>query len=87
MHRCDERGWVKIGVTCTSGRRSMWVRFNYKPDLPPQLRMISDSRTIESFELCAGREGDDEYTKITADNPAFVRLLDVMLAAVFAAET
>lgn len=65
-----EPGWVRIGVTCSSGRRSLWVRID-----------------SDFFELRAGRGGNDSYVKVTRDNPAFPQLLDVLLRAVFAAES
>ncbi|OFV83113.1 MAG: hypothetical protein A2W26_04845 [Acidobacteria bacterium RBG_16_64_8] len=84
MRRCDETGWVKIGATCSAGRRSLWLRVNYKPDANP---LVTLSNQVESFELCAGRGGDDAYVEIANDNPAFAELLDIMLTAQFAAET
>lgn len=41
----------------------------------------------DAFELCAGREGDDAYARITSADPQYEALLAVMLAARFAAET
>jgi hypothetical protein len=34
--------------------------------------------TPKIIELCSGREGDDQYVKITDDNPAFVALEGVL---------
>lgn len=31
MSRKDEPGWVKIGATCSAGRRSLWWRVNLRP--------------------------------------------------------
>jgi hypothetical protein len=42
--------------------------------------------TAGSIELCAGREGDDAYVRITPENPQWTDLLDVLLCARFAAE-
>jgi hypothetical protein len=55
-----EPGWVEIGQADPTGRRSLWVRFN------------AMDGAIDSFELCAGREGDDA---------AFVELADVLARA------
>ncbi len=52
------------------GRRSLWVRFTH----PTML------------ELCAGREGDDDYVSIDASNPKFAELYDLMLSALYAAD-
>jgi hypothetical protein len=84
MRRCDESAWVKIGATCSAGRRSLWLRVNYKSDANPLVTLQDE---VESFELCAGREGDDSYVKIAHDNPQFVDLLNVMLDARFASYT
>jgi len=74
--RCSESGWTKIGITCSAGRRSLWLRVNQR---------IGEE--VESFELCAGREGDDDYVKVDRSNPQFKLLLDVMSSAAFAAAT
>lgn len=40
--------------------------------------------TDEAIELCAGREGDDDYVKVDRSNPAFAQLRDVIECACFA---
>lgn len=42
--------------------------------------------TDGTIELCAGREGDDAYVKITPENPQWIELEDVLRSARFAAE-
>jgi hypothetical protein len=64
-----ESGWVEIGQADPTGRRSLWVRFN------------TADGVVQSFELCAGREGDDAHAFIDRDNPAFVELADVLARA------
>ena len=56
--RLDEPGWVKIGQTCKAGRRSLWFREPAGPDLRPSHYLPP------YFELCAGREGDDDYVRM-----------------------
>ena len=74
--RASEAGWTKIGVTCSAGRRSLWVRINQ-----------AVGEDVRSFELCAGREGDDDHILIDRTNPQFVPLLAIMQSAIFASET
>ena len=69
MMRCNEPGYVRIGILCTAGRRSLWVRW-------------CEGGAVE---LCAGREGDDAYVRIAADDPLHGGLRDVLAAAEFAA--
>lgn len=68
--RCMESGWVQIGKSDSTGRRSLWVK-------------LSDSNHIE---LCAGREGDDSYIMIDRSNPQFEELQEIMLTALYAVE-
>lgn len=82
--RAMEPGWVKIGATCSAGRRSMWWRVTYEGVEDPNSMY---SRRPILIELCAGREGDDEYLQIDRTNPAFDGLMDVFSSAEFAAET
>lgn len=69
--RCDEPGWVDIGKN--DGRRSLWVRFD------PEASSLA-------FEVCAGREGDDDYVRIDASNPQFFELRALFGSAMYAAE-
>lgn len=79
MLRCTQAGWKKIGITCSSGRRSLWFKIDIEEDRDPYR-----SSTIE---LCAGREGDDAYVKISREDfPLFDELLDVLLTAEYAKE-
>ncbi len=73
--RASQPGWVRIGVTCSAGRRSMWAR------------ITPESGEPTSLELCAGREGDDAYLLVRRGDPAFDGLLAVVETAIFAAET
>ena len=51
-------------------RRSLWVR-------------LGEDKTIE---LCAGREGDDEYVLIPPENPCNYALYEVLEAQLWAIE-
>jgi len=70
MTRCAEPGYVRIGVLCSAGRRSLWLRW-------PEGGAI---------ELCAGREGDDAHVRILIDDPLYGALRTLLAAAEFAAE-
>lgn len=94
VSRSNEPGWVKIGITCSAGRRSLWFRENYKLGRPeilsndPNVGVYIYWADIESFELCAGREGDDEHVKVSNDDSKLAyELWSVLCAARFAAET
>jgi hypothetical protein len=85
MNRCEEHGWVKIGITCSAGRRSLWFRENYRSDWDGNVRRFEQ---LESFELCAGREGADAYVKFENNSSLQVYdLWNVLTAARFASET
>lgn len=97
--RCEEQGWDQIGLMCSAGRRSLWLRVNYTAEEiaraeariaehgPDGGAIYATEKTVESFELCAGREGDDDYVKVDQSNPQFAELLGIMLTARYAAET
>lgn len=77
--RAEEPGWIRIGVTCLQGRRSLWWRVTPR---------AGDDNTPEIIELCAGREGDDAYVQIRNDgSKQFYDLWDVLSCAQFASET
>ena len=78
VNRASEDGWLRIGRLCSAGRRSIWVREN---------RSEIDGRyPITSYELCGGREGDDGYLLITADQPGFAIIDEWLGTAIFYAE-
>lgn len=95
--RCQEPGWEEIGKTCTAGRRSLWLRINYTPEAIAEAdarlektgigAIWACAENVASFELCAGREGDDDYVRIERTNPQFGELLSIFLTARFAATT
>jgi hypothetical protein len=91
MTRHLEPGYAKIGATCSAGRRSLWMRLNYSPEGRQHGEehgvLMADTDTVESIELCAGREGDDDYLRIDHTNPQFAEILGILLTALFAAET
>ena len=80
----DEPGWTEIGKRCSADRRSMWLRINWVSPEAEQTGYVTLERVM-SFELCAGREGDDGYVLVDKSNPQFAALLDVMLTAEYAA--
>ena len=72
LNRCAEPGWLRIGRIDSPRRRSLWIR---------------DTRGAQpAIELCAGREGDDAYVKITPENPQWRELQHLLSCAKFAAE-
>ncbi len=97
--RLDEPGWDEIGKRCAAGRRSLWLRVNYTNEEiaraeariaeygPDGGAIYAHGENVASFELCAGREGDDDYVKVDHSNPQFAELLGILLTARFAAET
>lgn len=88
MLRYQEEGWREIGKSCSANRRSMWLRLNPKPEAVIEEGVFyAAAQNMESFELCAGREGDDAYVKVDPTNPQFEELLDLVTTALFAAET
>lgn len=52
----------------------------------PQRRSLWIRKHGDSIELCAGREGDDAYVRITPENPQWRELEAVLSRARFAAE-
>jgi hypothetical protein len=94
--RCEEPGWEEIGKQCSAGRRSLWLRINYTPEEIAEAEanlekgvstILATVGTVSSIELCAGREGDDDYVRIERTHPLFAELLGVFLTALFAAST
>lgn len=90
MNRCEEPGWIEIGKRCSVGRRSLWVRFDWRFEaVDPPLAGATWSMwsILDAVELCAGREGDDQFVRIDRSNPQFFELADLFGVAKFAAET
>ena len=67
-NRCHQPGWDRIGRMDSSERRSLWLRTTGAGD-----------DTIA--ELCAGREGDDFYVRLTPADTQWAALLHLLLAA------
>jgi hypothetical protein len=85
--RCLEPNWQRIGTPDVgSRRRSLWLRINMQPGAADDLVIAHDGGNVASFELCAGREGDDSYILVDHGNPQFNVLLGVMLTALYAVE-
>lgn len=49
--------------------------------------LVAMPSTVEAIELCAGREGDDSFMRITHDDKQFASFLALFLTARMAAET
>lgn len=85
-------GYTRIGIWCDSGRRSLWCRITPKQDAirqdpePIGAWFVAEAPNVLCVELCAGREGDDEYVKIEPDNPAFAALIEVLASAEYAVD-
>ncbi len=60
--RKDEPGWEEIGLFDHAGRRGLWLR--RQPPMPENTLRV-DAPIVEQIEVCAGREGDDDYVKLT----------------------
>lgn len=73
-------GWIRIGKTCTAGRRSLWIKWEEEDVSGAKIKRVA-------FTLRAGREGDDSIVRVTRDNPQWRDLEDVLSTAQFAAET
>lgn len=73
-NRYQEPGWRRIGRIDSTGRRSLWIRETWTGDGPA------------CIELCAGREGDDAYVRLTPADPQWRDLENVFTRARFAAE-
>lgn len=80
--RVQEAGWEKIGITCSSGRRSLWMRLAMRDNRASEV----SATTVSGIELCAGREGDDSHVAITPANPQFGEILEVLLTARYATD-
>jgi hypothetical protein len=56
MNRCDQPGWIRIGLFDSALRRSLWA-----------MRMYGN----KAIAVCAGREGDDAYAVVPFGSPIF----------------
>jgi hypothetical protein len=71
--RGGEPGWVRIGRYDRAERRSLWCRVVNKE---------GDTDGLDdpiAIELCSGREGDDAYVKLTAADPQWGDLCNLLL--------
>lgn len=46
MMRAEEPGWIKIGATCSAGRRSLWWRVNLKPTTRTHDDLTTEQRAL-----------------------------------------
>lgn len=75
--RYKEPGWKRIGRFDDVRRRSLWMRITYYE---------GNEDRIKSIELCAGREGDDDYVRIERTNIQWKEIEEVLLTAYWCAE-
>jgi hypothetical protein len=85
-------GWVRIGQVDGAGTRALWARVQY---MGPDRILVGyggeecgiDSGPCVSIELCGGRNGSDEYVRLTPSNMdpvGFSLLLGVVTAQMWA---
>ena len=75
-------GWIRVGRFDSARRRALWVRFVEAPFVCPYpAEFYGLSAPIAYIEVCAGREGDDAYSKVTCDDPTFSGILCCFLSA------
>lgn len=63
-------GWTRVGRYDSPRRRALWVRFHQ-----------ADEWHMGTVEMCAGREGDDQYVRLEAGSPGFDELVGCLLHA------
>ncbi len=56
MLRCKSEGYVCSSMQDPAGRRGIWFRTEPVP--------AAEIPMVKVLEICAGREGDDEYVKL-----------------------
>lgn len=79
MNRINEPGWIRIGIMCNAGRRSVWTR---------DVRVDNgDESELIAIELCSGREGDDWYVKVTRAHPAWSVVYEITSMLTWIVET
>lgn len=73
--RFEEPGYKQVSLPDPAGRRGLWIRRT-----PPH----EDDRDAlpETIELCAGREGDDDYVKISVGDTITGKTLDALESVV-----
>lgn len=80
--RAKEPGWIRIGRYDDSRRRALWSRITMDGTTPSL-----DGVVPSKIELCAGREGDDDYMEVLPSDPCFNALVVLLTSAEYAAET
>lgn len=69
MMRSSEPGWAQVGPLDPTGRRGLWQR-------------LPDDATLE---LCAGREGDDSYVRLSLEKHQRAELMDLLSTSMYVA--
>lgn len=96
MSRAKEPGWIRIGRYDDVRRRSLWVRLTDKNGKHLSLETIYNEDNLEvqdesivRVEICTGREGDDGYFSLSADDPtcSFDDLVGVLTDSVYHLKT
>jgi hypothetical protein len=71
--RADGRDWRLVAMNDTSGRRGLWLSYD---------------RDLGTLAVCAGREGDDAFVRLSAgdvlDEEKLSAIADVLLTARYA---
>jgi len=66
-----------------------WIAAQHDPRRGLWYRVVEDGRKVTSLEICAGREGDDDYVKIErgqVPDAVFDGLVACLQSAVWARE-
>jgi hypothetical protein len=83
----EHEGWLRIGQFDRARARSLWVRFTrLGPSYVSENGLVYEGPVV-AVELCSGRDGGDEYVRITPDElapPLFCNLFDTLHAQVWA---
>jgi hypothetical protein len=83
----EHEEWLRIGQCDRARARSLWVRFTrLGPSHVSESGLVYEGPVV-AVELCSGRDGGDEYVKITPGElapPLFCKLFDTLDAQVWA---
>lgn len=69
MLRCQGPDWILVSMHDPAGRRGIWYRETLKAPFEPG-----------SLEVCAGREGDDEYIQLRVGETVTPEILERLRA-------
>ena len=60
----EPHGWLLCAMNDPSGRRGIWMRRHY-----------NEAKELVRLDLCAGREGDDDFCSIAVGEPVSAKAL------------